>query len=104
MIKPDNVNILGRNFAVEYVDNPSDVDSEHRKSLWGQYDSWAGVIRIYTGVGDDEIFDTLLHETLHGIINRLKIKTIESAPDYEDVVSLLALGLADVLVRNGWLK
>ena len=78
MKKPTEVNILGITYKIEYVNSVSDVDIHRRESLWGQIDYWTHSIRIYDGD-----------------------RSIESI--WKTIVELLALGMADVLIRNGWL-
>jgi hypothetical protein len=104
-MKPDKINILGVDYSVTYVDKPSEVDIFHRHSYWGQVDYWTRSIRIFDkDVKDEDLLHSIIHEVLHAVINALKIHQIEDNTDYEDIVDLLALGLADVLVRNSWLK
>ena len=103
-MKPIEVNILGKTYHISYVDNPAEVDLYKRESLWGQIDHWTRTIRIYEkGRTDADILETLLHEVLHGIAVELNIKALKG-DDAEDIVGLLALALADVLARNGWLR
>lgn len=102
-MRPTSINILGKVYSVEYVDKPSDVDIYHRQSLWGQIDHWTHSIRVYdSGDNGQEILDTILHEVLHGIVWALKMD--DSKVDDETTVSLLAMALADVMTRNGWLR
>ena len=102
-IKPAEVNIIGKRYTIEYVDRPSDVDILHRTSLWGQIDPWTRTIRILdNGRGAQDLLHTLLHEVLHGIISEMNM--CENTVDDEATVDILALALADVLTRNGWLR
>jgi hypothetical protein len=104
MKKPTEVNILGMPYKINYVDSVSDVDIHRRESLWGQIDYWTHSIRIYDGERSIEsIWKTILHEVAHGVVTHLRIKVISDAENKEDVIELLALGMADVLIRNGWL-
>ena len=103
-MRPDEVNILGIVYSIEYMDKPSEVDIFKRASLWGQIDYWTRSIRIYdNGRPNGEIWQTLVHEILHGLANALKLKALEG-DDNDDAVDLLATGIADVLFRNGWLS
>ena len=99
-MKPQSVNIFSKEYEIIYCDKTSDVDSEGRKALWGQLDSWTHTIRICApdGFSDGEIWDSLIHEIIHAIKKDLKLN------DEEEKTGLLAMGLADVLLRNGWLK
>ena len=106
MNKPKEVNILGLVYSIEYVDKPSEVDIFKRNSLWGQIDYWTRTIRIYDNKRpESDLLETLMHEILHGITQALKIK-VNGNDLYkdEDAIELLALALADTLIRNSWLK
>ena len=99
--RPEAVNILGRVYSIEYVDNPAEVDLYKRKSLWGQIDYWTRTIRVYdNGKPDGDVWETVLHEVVHGIVTDLNLDDVKLD---EDTVGLLALALTDTLVRNGWL-
>jgi hypothetical protein len=101
-MRQTSLNILGKTYTVTYVDNPADVDLYRRQSLWGQIDYWTRTIRIYDNkTPDTDVLHVLLHETLHGILSELHMCD-EKVGD-EDTVDILALALADVLTRNGWL-
>ena len=104
----DKINILGIEYSITYVDKPSEVDINKHESFWGKIDYWTRSIRVF----DDgkrpyeDIFETILHEILHGIENELKlqafnIKTNERGHDELDIFSL---ALTDVLFRNGIIK
>jgi hypothetical protein len=98
---PEKVNICGISYKIAYVDRPSEVDIHKRESLWGQIDYWTRTIRIYDNDQPvEDVFGTILHEVLHGLTSALNLKEFEKNHDDLDV---LALGLADVLIRNGWL-
>jgi hypothetical protein len=99
---PEAVNVLGIEYRVIYCDNPADVDVYKRKSLWGQIDPWTRTIRIYrNGRPVHDLWYTLMHEIIHALAAELHIKILEDA---EDETDLLAMGLTDLLVRNGWLR
>lgn len=95
-MKPNSVNILGRDFEIIYKDNPADVDVECRQSLWGQLDSWERKIRVYEkGKSDKEIFEIILHEVVHQLFIDLNLESFS-----EEQHTLLCMALADTLVRN----
>ena len=104
-MKPDSINILGKNYSVTYVSKPSDVDIHNYESLWGQIDFWTHSIRVYApdGFSEEAIIETILHELLHVLAVRLKLTSFDN-PDNHDELGLVAMGLADTFVRNGWLK
>ena len=102
MFKPTKVNILGKEYLIEYCDNPSNVDIHKRDSLWGQIDYWTRTIRVYNnGRTDGDILETIMHEIVHAIATDLSIKAIDGK---ENVVDMLGVALGDTLSRNGWLK
>jgi len=101
--KPKGVNILGIGYTIEYCDKPSDVDLHRYTSLWGQIDYWTRSIRVYdNGRTAVDIWQTILHEIIHGIANDLHMAELEGK-DHETTVDVLALALIDVFTRNGWL-
>ncbi len=102
MFKPAKVNILGKEYLIEYCDNPANVDSQKREALWGSIDHWTRTIRVYdNGRVDGDILATILHEIIHAIATELNIKALR---DNEDDVELLAIAIGDTFSRNGWLK
>ena len=103
-MKPTQVNILGKEYQIAYCDNPANVDMYHRESLWGQIDFWTQTIRIYDNDRPGEaIIEALLHEILHGIHTELRMKCFDDDAGHV-TLSLIAMALADVFTRNGWLK
>ena len=101
--KPSKVNILGIEYNIIYCDKPSEVDVFKRNSLWGQIDYWTNTIRIYDNqTSKEQILHTLIHEILHGISGQLKLEL--NKDERHDELDILALSLADVFVRNGWIK
>jgi hypothetical protein len=103
-MKPTKVNILGIDYNIIYVDKPSDVDIYKRESLWGQIDYWTRTIRIYDNDRAlDDIWQTIWHEVIHGIIESLHIKSLENLKECHDDIDLLALAISDILFRNGWM-
>lgn len=104
-MKPDTINILGKDYKIAYCDNPADVDIHKRSSLWGQFDPWTRTIRVYdNGRTPGDILHTILHEVLHAITYELNMKWITDSSEEENTVDLLSLALADILTRNDWLK
>ena len=102
-VKPENVNILGLNYKIEYVDKPSDVDIYKRESLWGQIDFWTRTIRVYqTDRTIESTWSTIFHEVLHGISSQLNLCL--NKDEYHDDLDVLAFALYDSFTRNGWMK
>lgn len=104
-MRPNKLNILGKVYAVEYVSKPSDVDIHKRESLWGQIDSWTKTIRILdqnNGRTEEDIWHSIIHETLHGIGTDLKL--VIGKAESHDELDILALAFTDFLIRNDLLK
>lgn len=102
-MKPEKLNILGIEYTIEYVNTPSEVDIYKRQSLWGQIDYWTRTIRVYDNNRTKaDVFQTLLHEVLHGIGSSLKLKL--NNDENHDELDILALALTDFLFRNELLK
>lgn len=104
MIRPIVANIIGIEYAIEYKDKASDVDIHGREALWGQINHWTRTIRVYDGGRSDiDIWETILHEVLHGIAEALKLKSLTDGNAHDDL-GILALALTDVMFRNGWMQ
>lgn len=101
---PTNINILGKNYTVTYVEKPSEVDIFKRESLWGQIDYWTRSIRIYKNpvAPPEEAFHTLIHETLHGIAQELHLKLNDK--ENHDELDIFGLAICDVLTRNNFIQ
>ena len=99
----ESIDILGLEYAITYVDNPADADLYKRSSVWGQIDYWTRTIRIYQkNRGERDVFETLLHEILHGIVDRLKLKSLAKEENHDEL-DLLAIGITDILYANNLL-
>ncbi len=97
-MKIKNVNIIGHNYSIEYVNNPAEVDIYKRESLWGQIDYWTKTIRVYdNGRTLEDIYETVLHEIIEGLKQELNLQSLK---DNHDDLTLLAIGLSDTLIRN----
>lgn len=106
-MRPDKIVVLGISYTVEYKDNPAEVDSQKRSSLWGQVDYWDRSIRVYAKDKDDEdVWGTIFHEVLHIIAEEFNISALRDCTDKKthEELDLLSLALTDVLFRNGWIK
>lgn len=100
--RPAKVNICGIEYSIEYTDNPANVDLYKRKALWGEIDYWTQSIRVYdNGKNNHQIWQTLIHEILHGIAENLKLSCLQNKDNHDDL-DVLALALWDVFTRNGW--
>lgn len=101
-MKPDSVNILGITYSITYVDSPIEVDIYKRESLGGQIDYWTRSIRIFNSGSAEDVFNTVMHEVLHGIVTGFNLKSLQGETSHGDL-ELLACALSDVLYRNGWI-
>ena len=95
--KLKELNIMGTIYKISYHDKPSDVDAARQTSYWGQIDYWKRTIRLYKdGIPDIEIFKTLFHEMLHGIMEHGQMQELNT----EKNVELLTNLIVDTLLRN----
>jgi hypothetical protein len=100
--KPDSLNILGIPYKVTYCDRSGDIDPEPDRGapLIGNIDYWKQKIKIYdNGRPIEDIWQTIIHETLHGIAEKMHLKFLQGCEDND--LDLLALALNDFLFRNG---
>lgn len=97
---PDKIKILDSIYQVEYIDDLGAVGDEDKSC--GKIDFYRKIIKIYRGVRtESDIYQTLIHEVLHGICDILKIKIKEDDEDEEEkIVDLLAIGINLVLHDN----
>ncbi len=101
-MKPEQLCILGKVYKITYHTNPAEVDIFKRQSLWGQVDYWTRTIRVYdNGRHISDIFETIIHEIIEAIKEELNIKSLQNN---HDDLELLSIGLADTLLRNGFVK
>lgn len=102
--RPKQLVIMGKPYTITYCKSPSEVDSQHRMSLWGQHDAWAREIRVFDDgtTADEDVWHTLFHEVLHAIGEILKLHMLEDEDNHE-ALDLLALALADLTFHNGLL-
>jgi hypothetical protein len=101
---PGEINILGVVYKILYIEKPSDVDVFKRDALWGQCDYWTRTIRVYIGHDRShaDILQTLLHEIIHAIGEKLHIESLKT--EENNLVDLIAMALTDTLIRNDLIK
>jgi len=98
-MKPTELTILGKRYTVVYCDRPSDVDASGAELLWGQLDSWARTIRVYSNdQSPEDRIETLIHEMIEHIAAVLHLD-IGKEEQHDDLDSL-AMALTDTLLRN----
>lgn len=104
MKKPKNVNILGKVYTIEYVEKPMKEEETDDHVALGRISYVDRKIFIYDrNRGLTDLWDTILHEVLHGVVTEMVIRSFESDETHDDL-DRLAIGLSDTLIRNGWLK
>jgi hypothetical protein len=103
MKKPESLNVLGIPFKIKYCDKLTDVTKNDRTTnIVGEIDHTDKIISIYdNGRSMNDIWETILHEVIHGMVELLHIKPLEND---EITVDLLALGITDFLFRNDLIK
>jgi len=99
---PDKLNIIGRIYIVTYIDVLELVDPTCRQYVLGQIDRKEGTIRVFRGDRSEyEIWTTIFHEIIHGILGEnLAIDNCIKPDMEEDFVDSFAQTLLDTLVRN----
>lgn len=104
---PSSINLLGIPYKIILVENASEVDSQGRQILWGQIDFWKREIRILNrGRSKEDMFETLFHEILHGIISELHLKGEigSDSKENEAIVAVISQTFFDTLNRNNLLN
>ena len=103
---PATIKVLDVVYKNEYVNNVSEVDIFKRSTMWGQCDYWTRSIRIFaSGLSESDIRQTLWHELLHALCEKLHIKAKEGdLRDDETAIDLLATGINSLLLENPQLR
>jgi len=100
--KPDVLNICGIPYKIRYCKHEADVDTERDKPFLGYINYKAQTISVYDNECNIEfIWNTLLHEVLHGIAEAVHAKAFGGNEEELDAV---ARGLTDFLFRNNLLR
>ena len=103
-IYPTELKILDQTFKVLYFDKASDVDPRGADTMYEHFDRWNHEIRIYNrdGFSKAEVWNSIIHESIHAIVDILKINEIRdlNSFDEEHTVHLLATGLNALLHDN----
>jgi len=94
-IRPVSINIMGIPYQMEYVREPIIQDGA---TCGGQIDFWNRKIKIAETPNAEDMFQTILHEVLHGIANAVHMEMDENSTD------ILAGVIMDTFCRNGWIK
>lgn len=98
---PDHLVILGIPYRLVPCDDPVQADVYRRYPVFGQVDFASRTVRVY--VGDrpaQDVLRTVLHESLHAIMEQLHLPDPD---DGDDRLDCLALALVNLLQQNPWL-
>ena len=108
---PSKVNILGIDYTINYSDNNIDINSMSYDAHLGLINYMTRNINVYTKhQPEGAVWQVLWHEILHALVDSLGIEALQSQEDEKEnkknhaQLDLLATGISDVLLRNGWLK
>jgi len=104
-MKPESLNILGIQYKILYFDKIQDVDIHESELLCGQCDYRHHTIRVYNCESINCVWETIWHEVLHAISDRLHFENIGDADKKKhDELDILSMALTDILFRNNLLK
>lgn len=99
--QPKHVRILGQRIAVSTVENlmhESDEEGDdHGHRAYGVFDPSLPAIYLDKASGVERTKVTLVHESLHAMLNTSKLDNVE---DEEDLVSRLSPVLLDFIRAN----
>jgi len=95
-MRPRKLKILGKTHDVVYV--AADTDLMPGENLWGLYEIEKKLITLCGNLNDEDLFEIMLHEVLHGI------EKIASLNLGEKRIERLSVYLADFLLTNKIVK
>lgn len=98
---PSEVEILGVPYTIEYSKTPIALEDE--QAVVGFIDFENRVLKIYDDGNVEGILIRILHEVLHGIGNLMHVPLLINE-ETDDDADRIALALAGVLIKNGWLR
>ncbi len=101
---PKEVVILGIPCSITYVNDIVKVDEEDKENTcYGTVDFINKTMRIYDGGRPTrDILETILHESLHLILDRLGDKSKISQAQEEKFINAISMGMFEFLVSNKW--
>lgn len=104
MIWPNKLNILSTVYKVKYKPAPWEAYKDDVRMIqFGNFDLEINEI-IIARQGPGATEKTMLHEIIHAIVHEMNISEIAEHENEERIIDSLAVGLADVLIRNKFLK
>lgn len=99
---PNEVIIFGIPCSIKYVDKIENVDDEDGEPCYGVVDMINKQMRIYDGGRPTkDIMETILHETIHLIMNKLVDVSLRDGQE-EKIINNLSMGIFEFLANNKW--
>jgi len=102
--RPRRVDILGKTYSITYCKSQRGVNPRNSEEECRAYiDMETNAIRVYDG---GRVFGAMLGDMLHEILHAISDEMGGPLADdkYHDDLNRYATVLADVIVRNGWLR
>lgn len=93
METPTSINVMGINYQIKF--EPSPVDNG--QTVWGYTDYGNALIVLQSGMNEQKISQTLIHELTHAMLHEMGNDTL--ATD-ESIVSPLSNVLYQVMKEN----
>ena len=76
---PTKIKVVDTEYKIKYFDRMPEVDPDGIESLYGRIDYHNRAIRVYRGNrSKSDIYQTIWHEILHGICERLKLVDVNN--------------------------
>jgi len=103
-MKPKQVNIMSRIYKIEYCNSAEQVDPFNKsENDLGAISRGREEIQMFDGGRQwQSVFVDLMHEVLHGIV--FETGGPLATEDNHNWLNTYATAMADVLLRNGWVK
>ena len=98
MERPKRSKFMGQYFKIEYVQKIIDHD-DPSKTVYGQLDDENSVINIENGMHHERERDTLIHETLHQMLNKSGIRWKDDKQE-EEVIEFLGSAILSHIRDN----
>ena len=99
--QPPEITLFSKPYKITYFKSLGDVDTEKMCYSYGEISLRNASIRIYSeSPTERDHYQILVHELLHAVADELNIDFKEDCE--EKIIDNLALGIADILVGNGY--
>lgn len=99
---PTKIKIFDQMYRISYIERGVDTDEAGQTACCGQTNFHAHTMRIYKPpvYSAAEIWNTIIHEALHVIIEALKIEDFGEEKNEERLIHLLATGINTMMIDN----